>query len=109
MGNMTHAFHAPDGYTWDEKIGKRFVCMSSESVHLPKGGLLSYNLRRDGLMKERKAMVYRVAIRMDRGSPWQWRSTPLSSMQALFGFLRLYQALPVDRVRVFSSATREEL
>ncbi len=59
-------------------------------------------------------MYYRVAIRrerdqQDRPPSWQWRSTVLSSLQILFQFLRLYQALPQDHLRVFSSSSREDL
>ncbi len=59
-------------------------------------------------------MYYRVAIRRerdqrDRPPSWQWRSTVLSSLQALFQFLRLYAALPQDHLRVFSSSSREGL
>ncbi len=54
-------------------------------------------------------MFYRVAIRADVTEPWQWRSTPLSSQSALFAFLRQYQAIPSDRLQVFSSTTRDDL
>jgi hypothetical protein len=54
-------------------------------------------------------MFYRVAIRADVTAPWQWRSTLLSSQSALFAFLRQYQAIPLDRLQVFSSTTREDL
>ncbi len=59
-------------------------------------------------------MYYRVAIRRegdqrDRPPSWQWQSTILSSLQTLFQFLRLYRALPQDRLQVFSSSSREEL
>jgi hypothetical protein len=54
-------------------------------------------------------MFYRVAIRTDFTAPWQWRSTPLSSLDALFAFLRQYRAVSVDRLQVFSAITREDL
>src|SRR5215467_9161454 len=59
-------------------------------------------------------MYYRVAIRreedqLDRPPSWQWQSTVLSSLQALFQFLRRYSALPQDHLRVFSSSSRESL
>ncbi len=54
-------------------------------------------------------MFYRVAIRTDFTEPWQWRSTPLSSLEALFAFLRQYRAIAVDRLQVFSATTREDL
>jgi hypothetical protein len=54
-------------------------------------------------------MYYRVAIQGDPSAPWQWKSTVLSSLDTLFQFLRLYQALPQDRLRVFSSSSRGEM
>lgn len=54
-------------------------------------------------------MYYRVATQTDGAPTWQWKSTVLSSLQSLFQFLRLFRALPPDRLRVFSSSSREEL
>ena len=54
-------------------------------------------------------MYYRVAIQVDPSAHWQWKSTVLSELSTLFQFLRLYRALPPDRLRVFSSSSREEL
>ena len=59
-------------------------------------------------------MYYRVAIQrgrdqLDRPSTWQWQSTALSSLQSLFQVLRLYGALLQERLRVFSSSSRESL
>src|SRR5215471_18043886 len=54
-------------------------------------------------------MYYRVAIQVASTSLWQWKSTALSSLDTLFQFLRLYRALPPDRLRVFSSCSREGL
>src|SRR5258708_33425542 len=52
-------------------------------------------------------MYYRVAIQVKQQPAWQWKSTVLSSLDALFRFLRLYSALPQDRLRVFSFSSRE--
>ncbi len=52
-------------------------------------------------------MYYRVAIQVNQQPTWQWKSTVLSSLDALFRFLRLYSALPPDHLRVFSSSSRE--
>src|SRR5260221_440254 len=49
-------------------------------------------------------MYYRVAIQVNQQPAWQWKSTVLSSLDTLFRFLRLYSALPQDRLRVFSSS-----
>jgi hypothetical protein len=54
-------------------------------------------------------MYYRVAIQMEPSPLWQWKSTVLSSLDTLFQFLRLHQALPQDHVRVFSSSSQEGL
>ncbi len=54
-------------------------------------------------------MYYRVAIWVDSSPTWQWKSTVLSSLDAVFQFLRLYQALPHNRLRVFSCSSREEM
>lgn len=54
-------------------------------------------------------MYYRVAIQVEPSPLWQWKSTVLSSLDTLFQFLRLYQALPQDHVRVFSSSSQEGL
>jgi hypothetical protein len=54
-------------------------------------------------------MYYRVATRVDEAPTWQWKSTVLSSLDTLFQFLRLFRALPQDRLRVFSSTSREGL
>ncbi len=54
-------------------------------------------------------MYYRVAIQVDPLPTWQWKSTPISSLDALFQWLRLYRALPQDRLRVFSSSSCEEM
>ena len=58
-------------------------------------------------------MYYRVAIERHRDRPdripsWQWKSTVLSSLQALFQFLRCY-APRLEHLRVFSSSSREGL
>src|SRR5215471_2296039 len=53
-------------------------------------------------------MYYRVAIQVASSSPtWQWKSTTLSSLNALFQFLRRYRNLPQDHLRVFSSSCED--
>jgi hypothetical protein len=54
-------------------------------------------------------MYYRVAIQVDPSAHWRWKSTVLSSLDTLFHFLRLFRALPHDRLRVFSSSSPEGL
>lgn len=59
-------------------------------------------------------MFYRIAIRREgdnRGeSPlWKWYSTVLGSLNSVLFFFHYYHGLPLDRLRVFSSSSREEL
>ncbi len=54
-------------------------------------------------------MYYRVAIYVDPSSTWQWKSTVLSSLHTLLQFLRLYRALPSDRLRVLFATSPERL
>jgi hypothetical protein len=54
-------------------------------------------------------MYYRVAIQKEPSAPWQWKSTALSSLDTLWQWFRLYSALPQDRLRVFTTTSREEM
>lgn len=50
-------------------------------------------------------IYYRVALLSTRASAWQWQSTALTSVHALFGVLNLYKAVPKDRMRVFFASS----
>ena len=52
---------------------------------------------------------YRLAIQDRRTATWSWRTTALTSLQAVFHLLRRYRALPQDRVRVFMASSPEEM
>jgi len=54
-------------------------------------------------------MYYRVATRVDSSPTWQWKSTTISSLNALFQFLRRYHELPQDHLRVFSCSSHEDM
>jgi hypothetical protein len=54
-------------------------------------------------------MYYRVAFQRDHLLPWQWKSTALSSLNILLHWLQYYRAFPHDRLRIFSSSSREDL
>ena len=54
-------------------------------------------------------MYYRIAIQQNTSTTWQWKSTTISSLTALFQFLRRYDKLAQDRLRVFSSPCIEEM
>jgi hypothetical protein len=54
-------------------------------------------------------MYYRVAIQGDAPPPWKWQSTALSSLNSLLQWLQVYRAFPQERLRIFSSSSREAL
>lgn len=49
-------------------------------------------------------MYYRVVAQVDAVPTWQWKSTVLSSLSALFQVLRPLCALPHDQLWVSSSS-----
>src|SRR5438552_3072915 len=54
-------------------------------------------------------IYYRLAWKNNHSSFWQWKSTKLTSLEAVLHFLRVYRAIPQDRLRVFSSSSCEGL
>ena len=52
-----------------------------------------------------RVAFYQSAIQVNPSPTWQWKSTVLRELSAVFEFLRLHRALPQDRLRVFSSAS----
>ena len=54
-------------------------------------------------------MYYRIAIQAPNQANWKWKSTPLTSLEALFQLLRLYKAIPQNLLRVFTASSRQEL
>ena len=59
-------------------------------------------------------MYYRIAILREGDHQgqlplWKWYSTALGSLNSVLLFFQYYRVLPLDRLRVFSSSTREEL
>ncbi len=54
-------------------------------------------------------MYYRVAIQVDASRTWRWKSAALISLNVLMHWLQYYRVLPLDRLRIFSSRSQEEL
>jgi hypothetical protein len=48
-------------------------------------------------------IYYRIALRAEQS--WQWKSTMLTSLDTLFGFLKLYSMVAGDHIRVFFSTS----
>ena len=54
-------------------------------------------------------IYYRVAFRDRQTATWIWKTTAITSLQAVFQQLRRYSAMPQDRVRVFMTSSPEEM
>lgn len=52
---------------------------------------------------------YRLALQNRRTDRWNWKSTALTSLASVFHLLRIYSAIPQDRLRVFSAPSKAEL
>ena len=52
---------------------------------------------------------YRVAWKTNQSPLWRWKSTKLTSLEAVFRLLRMYSAIPQDHLRVFSSSSLENM
>jgi hypothetical protein len=52
-------------------------------------------------------VYYRVALRTNETAEWQWKSTVVTSLEAIFGLIRLYRGVPRNRIRVFFSSSVE--
>ncbi|HEY6540803.1 MAG TPA: hypothetical protein VIZ18_07695 [Ktedonobacteraceae bacterium] len=54
-------------------------------------------------------MFYRIAIETNQEACLKWKSTPLTSLQALFQLLRRYHPRLPDSLRVFMASSDEQL
>ena len=53
---------------------------------------------------------YRLATQDRQTARWSWKTTPITSLKAVFDLLRCYQALlPQDRIRVCTASSKEAL
>ncbi|TMD67035.1 MAG: hypothetical protein E6I97_23475 [Chloroflexi bacterium] len=50
-------------------------------------------------------VIYRVALWMDQSSLWKWRSTVLNTPGTLFHFLKIYDCVAKNRLRVFFASS----
>src|SRR5262249_32028294 len=57
-----------------------------------------------------KMTYYRLALHDRQTGKWSWKTTALTSLEAVFELLRCYRALlPQDRLRMFTASAKEEL
>jgi|SRR5579884_3977398 len=54
-------------------------------------------------------VYYRLAIQDRQTSQWTWKTTPVTSVQAVLQLVSIYHMLPQDSIRVFTAASEEEL
>src|SRR5258708_32350805 len=54
-------------------------------------------------------IYYRVALRTNETAEWRWKSTVVTSLQAVLGLIKLYSCVPKDRIRVFFSSSVEAM
>src|SRR6202171_5303539 len=58
-------------------------------------------------------MYFRIALQtnltnsMNQPTAWKWRSSTLTSLQAVQMFLKMYNRMPKERVRVFMASSAE--
>jgi len=52
---------------------------------------------------------YRLAFQERQSSTWTWKSTVLTSLNAVLQLLRIYSCIPQDHLRVFTSSSKESL
>jgi len=52
---------------------------------------------------------YRLAVQDHQTARWIWKTTAVTSLQAVFQLLRIYGALPQDSIRVFTASSKEDL
>ena len=52
-------------------------------------------------------IYYRVALRTSETTEWRWKSTVVTSIDAIMGLIKLYSSVPKDRIRVFFSSSVE--
>ena len=51
---------------------------------------------------------YRLAVQDHQSAQWVWKTTPVTSLQAVLQLLRSYRMLPQDGVRVFTASSAAE-
>lgn len=50
-------------------------------------------------------IYYRVAIHGSQSAMWRWKSSPLTSLDGVLGWLQLYRCMPRKDIRVFLSSS----
>ncbi len=54
-------------------------------------------------------IYYRVALRGSQSATWRWKSSPLTSLDGVLGWLHLYRCVPREHIRVFLFSSTEQM
>ena len=54
-------------------------------------------------------IYYRVALQGNQSATWRWKSSPLTSLDGVLGWLQLYRCMPREHIRVFLSSSPEQM
>lgn len=54
-------------------------------------------------------IYYRVALHGSQSATWRWKSSPLTSLDSVLGWLHLYRCVPREHIRVFLSSSPEQM
>ncbi len=52
-------------------------------------------------------IYYRIATQKHQSTEWEWKSTPVHSLEAVFQLGRQYDCMPAEHVRVFAASAVE--
>jgi hypothetical protein len=52
---------------------------------------------------------YRMALQELQSSRWTWKSTVLTSLDAVLRLLRIYGVIPQERIRVYTASSKEDM
>jgi hypothetical protein len=54
-------------------------------------------------------IYYRVALRGSQSAAWRWKSSPVTSLHSVLGWLQLYHCMPKEHLCVFLSSSPEHM
>ena len=54
-------------------------------------------------------IYYRLALQGSQSATWRWKSSPLTSLDGVLGWLNLCRCVPREHIRVFLSSPPEQM
>ena len=83
--------------------------MFAAAGETPSDGGISPGLNKELSGRRNLMTYYRLAVQDRQTTKWTWKTTALTSLQAVFQLLRTYEKLPQDSIRVFTASSKEDL